>query len=588
MASIIFGGPAAMNAEKLNQLFEEPAPVSSIRKASPAQPESRSCRELTPGTVLGDKYAIERRIGEGAMGVVFAARHLGLDETVAIKFVRPDVEDTAGAMARFAREAKLAARIHSEHVAKVFDVGVLEPLGPFIVMEYLQGASLAQVLETEGALPAERLVGYLLQACEALAAAHAVGVVHRDVKPDNLFVTRRGGTEVVRLLDFGIAQVLPNGPALDGDTANGPAVVLGSPLYMAPEQLRPSSIVDARADIWAIGVVSYELLSGNMPFEGGSLPEICASILEAEPPELGPSCPAELSAIVKRCLMKDPARRFATVAELAAALLPLAARDAHSYASRASSILRASSAVPTAALVAKHVDSSGATRETVAPARDEGPRRRSVRFHSSALVASTTILALAALGVVATLSRASSDEPPPLIAAAVVARQLPVGAGGPELPVVVSQPAVGAPASSPPLSSELANAMSADESAASMASEAASPVTSAGVPRALTADPSQSALASPPGSASVPAAHETVGADVQAGVSATRGSESRVEPKRPSAARVGARRAAPIEARLVREAATRRRPPSRVRLVEPPARPRLVTQDDVTIGKQKR
>src|SRR5262245_59579201 len=145
MASIIVGGPAAMNAEKLNQLFEEPAPASAIRKASPAPPVPRSAQEITPGTVLGDKYEVERRIGEGAMGIVFAARHLGLDETVAIKFVRPDVQDTAGAMARFAREAKLAARIHSEHVAKVFDVGVLEPFGPFIVMEYLEGSSLAEV-----------------------------------------------------------------------------------------------------------------------------------------------------------------------------------------------------------------------------------------------------------------------------------------------------------------------------------------------------------------------------------------------------------------------------------------------------------
>src|SRR5690349_16381610 len=146
MASIS-GGEPAMNAITTSQLFEEPAPVSSIRRASGAQPAGGWSRELTPGAILADKYEVERRIGEGAMGIVFAARHLGLDETVAIKFVRPDLQDTAAAMARFAREAKLAARIHSEHVAKVFDVGVLEPLGPFIVMEYLEGSSLAQVLE---------------------------------------------------------------------------------------------------------------------------------------------------------------------------------------------------------------------------------------------------------------------------------------------------------------------------------------------------------------------------------------------------------------------------------------------------------
>jgi serine/threonine-protein kinase len=571
-----------MNAEKLNQLFEEPAPASTIRKATPA-PAPRSSRDITPGTVLGDKYEIERRIGEGAMGVVFAARHLGLDETVAIKFVRPDVQDTAGAMARFAREAKLAARIHSEHVAKVFDVGVLEPLGPFIVMEYLEGSSLAELLETEGPLPAERLVGYLLQACEALAAAHAAGVVHRDVKPDNLFVTRRAGTEVVRLLDFGIAQVLANGPGIESDAAGGPAVVLGSPLYMAPEQLRPSSIVDARADIWALGVVSYELLSGNVPFAGGSLPEICASILDAEPPELGPSCPAALSAIVRRCLMKDPARRFATIAELAAALLPLAAHDAHSYASRASSILRASSAVPAAALVAVRADAS-AVFEDAPPAGSS--RRRSVRFHSSALVASTTILALAALGVVAALSRASNDEPL-VVATAVVAPELPVSRAGVETSFIESATAAAIPAPAALLSSEPAAAMTASEPTASVPSGAAESA-GEGAPAGLADEPSSPALNAVVSGSPAIAPSEGVDRGVEnAAPFARRVSAAHDQPTR-RAPRARARRAGPAEARLVREAAARRRAASRVRLVEPPARPRLVTPERANTGGRAR
>jgi len=588
MASIIVGGPAAMNAEKLNHLFEEPAPASSIRKASPAQPVPRFFREITPGTVLGDKYEVERRIGEGAMGVVFAARHLGLDETVAIKFVRPDAQDSGGAMARFAREAKLAARIHSEHVAKVFDVGVLEPLGPFIVMEYLEGASLAKVLETEGPLPAERLVGYLLQACEALAAAHAVGVVHRDVKPDNLFVTRRSGTEVVRLLDFGIAQVVSNGPVQESDPASGPAIVLGSPLYMAPEQLRPASLVDARADIWALGVVSYELLSGHMPFAGGSLPEICASILDAEPPELGPSCPAALSAVVRRCLMKEPELRFATIAELAAALLPLAARDAHSYASRASSILRASSAVPAAALVARRAEQdavSNAPRAAQSTARGDGSRPRTVRFHSSALVASTTILALAALGVVATLSRASNDQPLP-VASALVAPEPSVSSVGVESPRVAPEAPSAVPVPPGRLSSEPAEAMTANESTTPITSEASAAeiASESSAPDPVPPSPGASAVAA----SAVAGSEVGRGAVDTAAQSSRRERTSRGEPARRSGAKVRARRAAPTEARLVREAATRRRAASRVRLVEPPARPRLVTSEQPAPGKPGR
>lgn len=578
MASIFGGGPAAMNAETLSQLFEEPAPVSSIRKASPAQPAPRASREVTPGTVLGDKYQIERCIGEGAMGVVFAARHLGLDETVAIKFVRPDVPDTGGAMARFAREAKLAARIHSEHVAKVFDVGVIEPLGPFIVMEYLEGASLAQVLETEGPLPAERLVGYLLQACEALAAAHAAGVVHRDVKPDNLFVTRRAGTEVIRLLDFGIAQILPNGPALEGDAANGPTVVLGSPLYMAPEQLRPDGLVDARADIWALGVVSYELLSGNMPFVGSSLPEICTSIIDAEPPELGPSCPVALAAIVRRCLMKDPAQRFSSIAELAAALLPLAARDAHSYASRASSILRASSALPAAALVARRAEPSAARHEALPAASRESSSRRGVRFHSSALVASATILALSALGVVATLSRSSSHVPSP-VATAVVAPEQPASGMAVEPPVVTPEPSVPSPAQAAGLSSEPGTALRGNEPTAPITSESRAPMTSLETPPGLADEPPSHDRDALPNAAPTPPGSGIAARAVVENAGPSPGLEpaARAEQARPVAARVRARRAAPGQARLVREAAARRRAASRVRLVEPQARPRLVT-----------
>ena len=550
MASITVGGPASMDPEKLKELFEEPPPQSSIRTARAA----RALRDIAPGTVLGDKYEVERRLGEGAMGIVFAARHLGLDEMVAIKFVRPDVPDVDGALARFAREAKLAARIHSEHVAKVFDAGVLEPLGPFIVMEYLQGSSLAELLEAEGPLPVERLVGYLLQACEGLAAAHAIGVVHRDVKPENLFVTRRAGAEVVRLLDFGIAQVLPIEPAPDGAAASAPAIVLGSPLYMAPEQLRPGSPIDARVDIWALGVVAYELLTGNMPFGGASLPEICSSILDAEPSPLGAAYPAALAAIVRRCLMKDPARRFDSVADLAAALLPLAPRDACSYASRASSILRASSALPAALLEAPALEreaaAPGAARVSAAAGLE---RPRTARFDSAALVASATVLALAALGVVAALSRGGGPE------------------GGPARTVVV------APARQP----------------ASLGIERRAAATPTPRPPDALSNESMAALASPP---------EGEPSALPSGVPLADATPPVTEPSVPRAARTATRASRPAGARETRKprarrsaavektarATERRRAVTRVRLVEPLARPQLVERGTSASGSRPR
>jgi serine/threonine protein kinase len=371
---------------------------------------SLSLGGLAAGSVLDGKYRVERKIGEGAMGVVLQATHLGLDEAVAIKFMRPEVQMMEGTLGRFAKEAKIAARIRSEHVAKVLDVGVLEPLGPYIVMEYLEGSSLAELLEArleggQGPLPAERVVEYMLQACEALAAAHAIGVIHRDVKPDNLFVTRHAGLETLKLLDFGISKAGLTGRVLGSDVRTSTvSFVMGTPLYMSPEQLRSSTEIDCRTDVWSMGTVMYELLCGKPPFREGSIPEICAAILEASPPELPPRCSEALKAVVMRCLEKDPAQRFQTVAELANALAPLAASDARAYASRASCILRASTLnlSPTATTGA----SSNAARQ---PSLET---TRAVRFQSSALVAAATVLALSGLGVATIVSR-NADRPAP-------------------------------------------------------------------------------------------------------------------------------------------------------------------------------
>ena len=279
---------------------------------------------VSPGDVIADKYRVERVLGAGGMGVVVVAVHLQLDQRVAIKFLLPALATDTEAVARFAREARAAARIQSEHVARVLDVATGADGAPYIVMEYLEGKDLEATLEEQGPLPIDRAIDYLLQALEALAEAHAAGIVHRDLKPANMFLARRpDGSSMVKLLDFGISKVLRRGdPSLTTTAAQ-----MGSPLYMSPEQLRRTRDVDARADIWSLGVILYQLVTGDAPFIADTLPRIIAAILtERAPPmrERRADVPAALDAIVGRCLEKEPSARFADVGELARALQPFA------------------------------------------------------------------------------------------------------------------------------------------------------------------------------------------------------------------------------------------------------------------------
>jgi serine/threonine protein kinase len=282
-----------------------------------------------PGELLAGKYRIERMVGQGAMGLVFAARHLQLEQRVAIKFLRPEINRRAGVGERFLREAKAAARIQGEHVVRVFDVGELDGgvPSPFFVMEYVEGMNLAELIAAEGPLPFPTAVDYVLQACEALSQAHQAGIVHRDVKPSNLLISSRpNGSALVKLLDFGISKV-SSAPSTSTDAT----ALLGSPLYMSPEQLISSRDVDKRADIWSVGVVLFELLTGALPFVGDTIPELCVHIRELPAPSprvRRPDLPVDLEAIVLRCLEKQPSGRFATISELAAALRPFAHQPA--------------------------------------------------------------------------------------------------------------------------------------------------------------------------------------------------------------------------------------------------------------------
>lgn len=237
-----------------------------------------------PGDVLAGKYRVERILGAGGMGVVLAAWHLVLERRVAVKFLLPAAAQLPDAGARFLREARAAAALEGEHVARVLDVGTLDHGAPYMVLEHLQGADLAAVLKERGPLPISEAVDLLLQAGLAIAEAHARGILHRDLKPKNLFLTRRpDGTPLVKVLDFGLSKILQGtqGPADASLTATG--LIAGSIHYMSPEQIRSLKHADARTDVWALGVIFYEMLGGRRPFQGEGIPAVAAAVIADTP-----------------------------------------------------------------------------------------------------------------------------------------------------------------------------------------------------------------------------------------------------------------------------------------------------------------
>jgi hypothetical protein len=273
------------------------------------------------GTVLMGKYRVESVLGRGGMGVVLKVIHLDLEEELALKVLLPEGATNEDVTARFLREAQAVVRLRGEHIARVRDVGVLPDGLPFMVMEYLRGIDLCGELARRVTLPTGEALDYVLQACEALAEAHAHGIVHRDIKPANLFLTARpDGSPLIKVLDFGISKSPPNA----ADVATRTEVVMGTPGYMSPEQMKASKDVDPTTDIWALGVVLYECLSGRRPFQGESF---AATVLMAgmePPPPLDPRIPPGVQAAVLQCLEKDRRARFRSVAALAAALAPFA------------------------------------------------------------------------------------------------------------------------------------------------------------------------------------------------------------------------------------------------------------------------
>jgi serine/threonine-protein kinase len=294
-------------------MFSDPR----FRTDAPAAPAA-------PGEIIGGKYQVGECIGFGGMGVVCAATHLELERKLAIKFVRPEFAESDEFVTRFLNEARAAAALRSEHVAQVLDCGRLPSGTPYMVLEHLEGADLESIVGTKGPLHVELAVDLALQLCEALAEAHTMHIVHRDIKPQNLFVTEgHGGTPVLKVLDFGVSKRLSAGDPSVTQASQG----IGSPHYMSPEQMTAPRDVDARSDIWSVGAVLFELLAARPPFTGETLPEVCAKVVTQPAPfirSFRPNVPPRLEAVVQCCLEKDRELRFADVGDLADALGPFA------------------------------------------------------------------------------------------------------------------------------------------------------------------------------------------------------------------------------------------------------------------------
>jgi predicted Ser/Thr protein kinase len=389
---------------------------------------------VAEGTVLAGKYRVDRILGEGGMGVVVAATDVQLERRVAIKFLLPDYAQHHEAAQRFLREARAAVKIQSEHVARVIDVGTMENGAPYMVMEYLEGRDLAALIDERLQLPVEEAIAYVLEACDAIAEAHSVGIVHRDLKPANLFLTKQpDGSVRIKVLDFGISKALAT-PGTSDPSLTRTSSMMGSPLYMSPEQMKSAKNVDPRTDVWALGVIAYELLTGEPPFYAESIPELSDKVLLEEPRPIRsvrPDVPEALEAAVKRALAKDTAARFASVADLATALASFGPARTRANVERATRVLRKSAmSSVTSEAGSLPAGSTGAYARTAAAWTDPGaPTATSPGPRRGPMIGGAIALGVAVVGAVvfALSSRASAPAASPVVAAAAAA--------GPAVPV---------------------------------------------------------------------------------------------------------------------------------------------------------
>ena len=385
-------------------------------------------RGYQSGAVLLDKYRIESVLGRGGMGIVLRATHLHLGDEVALKILLPELMNQ-DVHARFLREAQAVVRLRGEHVARVSDVGVLLDGAPYMVMEYLRGTDLAGELKRRGALVPGEAVDFVLQACEALAEAHAHGIVHRDIKPSNLFLTvRPDGTPLVKVLDFGISKA-----PIGGGSLTRTDTVMGTPGYMSPEQMKAARDVDARTDIWALGIVLYECLNGYPPFQAEAFSAVVLKAATEPPPPLDPRLPRGLPDIVLRCLAKDREGRFASVADLALALAPFARdqRTASLVVDRARSMLGGPAAGTPPPVLAAPTDATTLQGSSIARTTS-----RRFRYTLAGVVslfgAIGVILAIALSGRRGSAGPSASDDPPSVVVRDAAAERTAVTVSAPE------------------------------------------------------------------------------------------------------------------------------------------------------------
>jgi serine/threonine protein kinase len=414
------------------------------------------------GDVVGGKYQVERLLGVGGMGIVVAAQHMRLGERVALKVLHPRMTDNREAVVRFEREARAAARIKSEHVAKVTDVGELDGGAPYMVMEYLEGIDLFAWIQGHGAMSIAQAITVVLQVCEALAEAHVAGIVHRDLKPANLFYCERpDGQFCVKILDFGISKLMD--PEAD-QRLTAVQTIMGSPIYMSPEQMQRKRGVDARTDVWSIGVILFELLTLRPPFEAGSVAELAVQIATEPAPRLGTrltAVPPDLELAVAKCLEKDRDRRFQNVGELALALASVAPKAAEISIERILATLRVdrngplsspsldlSHPVPSASSLAQTMigRSAGEEPDLVVPRRRRFGLMAGIGVAAVVLLAATWGRSLRGSEVSPATSAVAADAPPP--ASAQVSAAPPATASDP-LPAPQAPRSASAPASAP-------------------------------------------------------------------------------------------------------------------------------------------